>query len=80
MVQSNLTRFVQLFDKTQAWKSFLGLTSYLSLVLLGAGITLSASYLVSRNPLSAQQASAKLFVVPAGLAATALTTHQTPTL
>jgi len=27
--------------------------------------------LVSRNPLSAQQASAKLFVVPAGLAATA---------
>lgn len=71
--QPHTIPFNSLVHKTQALEKFSWAkpATYLSLVLLGAGITLSASYLVSRNPLSAQQASGKLFVVPAGLAATA---------
>jgi Do/DeqQ family serine protease len=71
--QPHTIPFNSLGHKTQALEKFSWAKSatYFSLVLLGAGITLSGSYLVSRNPLSAQQGSAKLFVVPAGLAATA---------
>ena len=59
--------------KIKPQKSFLGksqLNIYCAL-LLGAGITLSVSYLVARNPLSAQLPSTPSSIVPAGLAATA---------
>lgn len=54
------------FDKTKALKkvSWQKPATYLSLVLLGAGITLSGNYLVSRNSLSTQLSSSASSIVP----------------
>ena len=68
--QPNDIPFNASVHKTQTWEKFSWAkpATYVSLVLLGAGITLGGNYLVSWNPLSSQPSGTKLSVVPAAQA------------
>ena len=71
--QPNTILFNVQSTKLKPQKSFLSKTklNFYRALLLGAGITLSVSYLVSRSPLLAQLPGTPSSIVPPGLAATA---------
>lgn len=52
-------------DKKLAWQQPI---TYLSLVLLGAGIPISGNYLLARNPLSVEPANSQVTAAPTTLA------------